>query len=113
MAVSKPRRRTPEPLPASAKVGAYLYQLKLVPTDSLEDAVGEADTKAQTISIDEGLSIEARKATIVHELLHAIFDAYGIDNVVGELDEALVSMLELPLLQLIRDNPRLLAYLTD
>lgn len=110
--MSKPRRRTSGTLPSAVVIGLYGYEIRTVPSGSIEDSVGEADCHAQIISLDESLSPEALKTTLVHELLHAMFDAYGTDELLTEIDEALVSLMEMPLLALLRSNPELVAYLT-
>lgn len=67
---------------------------------------GEVDERASTINLDVDASADVIRDSIVHEILHAILLMYDKD------DEDLVRLLAPMLLQVMRDNPKLMLALT-
>lgn len=67
---------------------------------------GEFDERNSTINLDVDASADVIRETILHEILHAILGMYDKD------DEALVRELSPMLLQVLRENPRLVLALT-
>jgi len=74
-------------------------------TEGNHAAFGIYDDKTSTISLLEGCSKSATQDTIVHELLHAILQAYELDS------EKIVRALTPGVLSIIRDNPELIRFL--
>lgn len=71
-----------------------------------ERVYGEYDERNCTINLDVDASAEMIRETILHEILHAILGMYDKD------DEALVRLISPMLLQVIRENPKLMLCLT-
>ena len=67
---------------------------------------GEFDERNSTINLDVDASADVIRETILHEILHVILGMYDKD------DEALVRELSPTLLQVLRDNARLVLALT-
>lgn len=76
-----------------------------------DDCVGRTYNSQYTILAQPGVSdVQEEAGTVLHEVLHAVWKHAFSSS--GEADqEGIVSAMELPLLSVIRDNPKLLAYL--
>lgn len=75
------------------------------PTDN-DPGVGRCDETKQCIYIEEGQPLENEQDTVLHEVLHAVEDAMGMD-----VAEDVVLRFATGLLAVIKDNPRFLSYL--
>lgn len=67
---------------------------------------GELDERTSTINLDIDASPDVIRDSILHEIFHAILIMYEKD------DEELVRLLSPMMLQVLRDNPELVAILT-
>lgn len=114
--------------PPFVKIGPVEYRVTLDPyewsnkqnVDEAGTRYGVTDHQAATIYLNPAHQPTVTRLTLVHECLHAIcsaelgapdFDRLG-DNT-GEREERIARMFEAPLLALLRDNPDLVAFLTD
>ena len=70
------------------------------------DQVGECDTAEQEISIRNNLKPDTEKDTMLHETIHAVSDAMGLD-----MTEEQVMGLASGLLAVLLDNPTFARYL--
>lgn len=81
--------------------------------DRDDDLRGHVDLMALTIDLDPTFAPATIAESLLHEVLHTITHVTGID---GDLDddreEALVNRLSPALLDTLRRNPTLVAYLT-
>lgn len=66
---------------------------------------GEWDERRMTINLDSDAHIGVMKEALLHELLHAILSIYDKDS------EELVRVLSPALMQVLKDNPRLVEFL--
>lgn len=78
----------------------------------------ETDPDALTITVDEGLAVLAERAVVLHETLHAIVSLVGLDDPsgplgTGDIDEQVIVAVAPALLDVLRRNPDLVAYLTS
>ena len=109
--------RKEPPLPDKVKVGPLTFD---VTDDAMSHVLaeheektaglyGRCDYKKQAIVLDPGMAPGQYRATLLHEVLHAVFHTSGgrFDN-----EEEIVGEIEFPLLGVLRDNPALVAYLT-
>lgn len=105
-------------MPESVKVGPHVYTLTRLPKEEMPktDGVpqsGECDYDSLSISIQKGPGIKRSKTQewTMHELLHAC----GYPNLIEKklTEEEFVDAIAPVLLQVIRDNPDLIAYLTS
>ena len=106
-------------MPAQVRVGPLVYDVAcdslalLVAEHSHKQALlGQCDHKALAIMLSPDQAPLALKSTLLHEVLHAVINTAGFE-ITDEDEERLVSVLEAPLLQLVRDNPDLIAWLSD
>lgn len=82
----------------------------------LEDLNGLCDFDTGRIWIDRQQTPLMEKDTVLHEVLHAVLDQCGVKrrfkDVDKEFEEDVVVEIAPRLLQVLRDNPRLVEYLT-
>jgi hypothetical protein len=92
-------------------VGAYDWRIK-VDTGPSED-YGETDYDKAEITIwpANHQSPERLVGTVIHELLHVIYDNEELAGAVGEIEETIVVGFETGLVSLFRDNPKLLNWI--
>jgi hypothetical protein len=96
-------------IPGYLKVGPFNYTVELHEgywNKDDERVYGEVDERNCTINLDIDASPEMVRDSIVHEVLHAMLLMYDKD------DEELVRLLAPMLLQVMRDNPKLMLALT-
>lgn len=103
-----PRR---PPMPSAVKVGPHTYQVARRPALQMPRVDGERpngciDADGLTVTIAERLRASKARELLLHELLHGIWTT-GL-----QAEEEQVSALAPRLLQLLRENSDLLAYLT-
>lgn len=93
--------------PAKVRLLASEIQVVFVPnlTQDNHSAFGIYDDKTSTVQLLEDCSKSATQDTIVHELLHAVLQAYELDS------EKVVRALTPGILSMVRDNHDLVAYL--
>ena len=90
------------PIPNKVKVGWKTYDVILAdPTlNGGDELYGQIDYDRCTITLRATASPDQQRATLVHELLHAVSNMYGLD-----LDEKLVTNLANALYCIYKDNP--------
>ena len=110
--------------PATVKVGARVYTVTVdraaIDAASVReqlDLAGHVDHATHAITLAPDLSEGHTREALLHELLHVIVDATGMGDGRGPLtpasrEEQVVQALGAGLLAVLRDNPRLLTYLT-
>lgn len=107
-------------IPESIEVGPFTYT---VTTDELarrraegaEKSLlnGHTDCEQLTIIVDPAIAPAMLRDTVLHETLHAIADVTGLGHEWGvEKEETIIRRLSPVLLDVIRRNPALVAYLT-
>ncbi len=108
------------PIPDEVLVGPFVYTIA---TDELSvlretadvgtETYGRFDVQASRIVIDVTGSPMFVRETLTHELIHALADMTGVATNLGDKEEErTVRVLAPALLDLLRRNPKLVAYLT-
>jgi hypothetical protein len=96
--------------PGRIDVGPYRYRL-VVDADRLPDGLyGQCDKGHQSIAVHPWQSPRRMRVTVLHEVLHACADVVGVDD--DKAEERVVTVLAPALLAVLRDNPRLVGWLT-
>jgi hypothetical protein len=72
--------------------------------------IGSIVVETLTVSVDETIAPYKQREAVVHETIHGVLVQMGHDK---EDDEPLVTALGVGLLQVIRDNPELIAWLQE
>jgi hypothetical protein len=98
--------------PTSVQVGAMSF--RIVFDDALADAGdcwGRIDYPRQIIFLDSRTQPDHLAITVLHEVLHAVHRIAGVQSDAKE--EAIVTQYAPLLLDVLRRNPDLVAYLTE
>lgn len=100
-------------LPDKIVICGYPYSAEMVDRIEVEggELCGEIDYFKLTLVIGEGQPPMHERATLMHEIIH------GIANHTGQIElrrnEAYIDAIAYSLVTLLRDNPDLVAYLTE
>ncbi len=99
-------------LPAEIKVASHMYKVSLKDREWYHESGkrGECDKNETKIWISEGMTVSRTVETFIHEILHAVYYEYGIQD--EDEEERIVTALATGFSQVIKDNPELLKYLT-
>lgn len=106
-------------LPPTITVGPLTYTVALDATaihvasiGNGSPLMGSCDYAKQSIALDPTLAADALATTLLHEVLHAVTEMTGYRDTLGpDKDEELVNRLAPPLLDVLRRNPSLVAFL--
>lgn len=104
-------------MPDKVKVHTYTYTIKEEAEPKGLDgspAFGYCEYRNQIIVIDKELPRERKQAILMHELLHAVMDAINFD-IKGtppiDVEETIVVDMAPMLVNLLKDNPKLVKYI--
>lgn len=104
---------SPVPLPDSLRIGPF--EIQVMPWNPMSAAssrrYGEFSSMEQVIRVDPNAGKIKTCDTLLHEVLHAIYWVYTIDEKDGE--ERTVAMLSTALLQVFMDNPDLREFINE
>jgi hypothetical protein len=106
-------------LPQTVQVGPYRYRLEVdgaaiaqARSEERDDRVGHHDAKASRLVVDPDQSADCVADTVLHELLHAIWFMAGLQQGrAAPYEESVVATLSPALLDTLRRNPELVAFL--
>jgi hypothetical protein len=95
------------------RVGPYVFRVVRKPGMTIADEkVGDSSVSLSRIRYADGPSPMQIRATILHEVLHAVALTAAITSEDKLAQEEWISRIESGLLGVIRDNPELIGYLT-
>lgn len=98
-------------LPRTIKVGPFPFTVKLwdACTPDVARAFGNCCTTTSTISLQPQFKSAAQAVdTVLHEVNHAIYWAYGVDD--EDKEERVVAIFATAWTQVFQDNPALMAW---
>ena len=104
------------PMPKSVRVGAHVYSVLSTPADKMPKTDGRPECGTCRFDHLQILVKKRQKRTKQQEtLLHEIIHSCTYPNLIGKkvTDEDFVETTAPLLLQVLKDNPKLLAYLTQ
>jgi hypothetical protein len=90
-------------------IGSRYFKVDSFPHGFGERVHGETDFDNLTIRVHDDLPPTNKAITLVHELLHVLWDEYGLAE--GDKEERIVTTLSNGLCQVIRDNPEAVAFI--
>ena len=93
--------------PARIKIGPFVYEVRL--SENLDGYLGRADHDHGRIELDAGQGFCCLAATLLHEVLHGIWNAAGETDLHD--DDAVVDRTANLLLATLLESPDLLEYL--
>ena len=103
-------------MPTTVRVGPFDYELGFVekiPSDTPDSTTwGICDRAELEIQILQGLAPQRTAEVVIHEILHACWDAAGLQHSEEYNEEDTVSALGLQVVQVMRDNPQLFSWLS-
>jgi len=99
-------------LPKTIKIGPYEYEIRLFP-DSTTSDYGACVYNHQTIFLSANQHAERAGDTLLHEVLHAIWDVSGFDVQPDLHEETIVRSFATWLSLVLRDNPKLAEFILD
>lgn len=76
-----------------------------------QNADGSITYNVARIQIVDGMPIEVERATVLHEIMHALFKSQGQHDY--QHDEALLEAVAHGVVEIMRCNPALVAYLCE
>lgn len=103
-------------IPHTIKIGPHVYTVVRKMVEEMPDALGDTDFDKNEIRIRKNLRKTKQAEVLLHELLHcctypSFTGAYENDP---KLDaEEFVNAVAPVLLQVLKDNPKLVEYLTE
>lgn len=105
--------------PKKIKLASQTWKIVWVPEPWEDDAgdvvLGECCTIRMEIRVCTSRPLAAQKETLLHELIHAIFSTFGLTvparGKAFDREEEVVSFLAEPMLMLMQQNPKLVAWL--
>lgn len=77
--------------------------------DQNQDLIGQIFYEKGTIKILKDIKEDVKRAVLLHEIIHGIFDGAGM----RDHDEQVVDMLSHGLVMVLMDNPELAMFLAD
>ncbi len=98
-------------MPKTIKVGAHTYSVLRKSKTQMPKDIGSCDTDALQILVRKQIRKSVARETLLHEILHACTYPSFLSKTMT--DEDFVEAVSPVLLQVIQDNPDLLAYLTQ
>lgn len=99
-------------MPAQVLVGGIPYSIEKQDRITVDEqnADGCITYNVCRIQIVDGMPVEVERTVVLHEAMHAIFKGQGQHDY--QHDEALLEAIAHGMVQLLRDNPLLVKYLT-
>ena len=117
------------PVPKKVKIGAQVWDIieRSRDDDGLinDDSYGYTLQKSNVIVLDKNCPPSRKRQTLFHELFHAIRFSNGASGIKPSLEDVLphevlgtwehyfIAMYEDTMLSMLRDNPKLAAYLLE
>lgn len=98
--------------PKKVKVGPYVYKVSLFPDSTTSDH-GACVYTHQTIFLNANQHAERAGDTLLHEVLHAVWDVAGFDIAPDLNEETIVRGFATWLSAILKENPRLVEFITD
>ena len=101
-------------LPKEIKVLGLDYEIKEYEDNLTVKDAGFTHVHGNLISITTGMKPKQQACTLLHEVLHAVFAEMGMHNSpIKDGEEYIVECFSNGLIQIIRDNPELIAFLQE
>lgn len=99
------------PIPKEIKVGSHIYTVIRLSGKEMGDDLGLCDFNENGIAIRKRLNLNKCQEILLHEILHTCTYPSLVSKTVD--DETFVDTVAPLLLQVIKDNPELIKFLTQ
>lgn len=98
--------------PKSIRVGPFDIKTKQLEGEARDSCLGTFSETTLSISMRDVFETDQQEAeTYLHELLHAIYNIYGIRE--KDSQERIVTQMSIGMASVIRDNPDLVGWLKE
>ena len=97
-------------MPKTVRVGPHDYSILRKPASVMKDTLGHCDSSTLQIWVKQRLRKSKSQEILIHELFHAM-TLQALDTTKQHDDEAYIVVLAPLMLQMLRENPQLVAYL--
>jgi hypothetical protein len=97
--------RAAQPLPDTLRVGPYDVSLERSSEPLIDGNLGDFDLARLAIRVAEGLPAQQEHLILWHEAFHGVFYNAGV----REHDEGLIDIISAGIVQILRDNPWMVA----
>lgn len=100
-------------LPKRVKVAHYSIPITPLSPELAKDLgrFGDFDGHKYVIRMEKGITDDKTRDVLLHELLHAAYWIYGLKD--EDEEERIVTVLTTAMLTMMRDNPKLVNFLTE
>ncbi len=101
-------------MPESLRIGPFDYTVVEKPELECEKSgnIGHLDSGAFEIGVALHVPPQRQAEVMLHEVFHGVFRGFGFD-LDHDLEEKLVTLLAQGMLQVMRDNPEMIAWIYD
>ncbi len=109
-------------MPNKVKIGTQIFQLVERETNydaGLADTIGYTLPEVNLIVVRNDLPLQRKQAIILHEILHAMIYTFTRQDRIEKNDNFddwehyFIGIVQEPMIMLLKDNPKLLAWLTQ
>lgn len=100
-------------LPSTIRVGAATYSLVVEPIQGEDPEYGNCDTHTQVITISSNQTAQSAGDTLLHEVLHAIWNESGLAFIKRPDEETVVRITATWLRMVFIDNPLVHKFVMD
>jgi len=102
-------------LPDHVLIGPYRYSIHLTQQvkPKAEGRIGRIMFRKLRIEISNRVSVGRQQETLLHEILHGLWETVGLPDGEKTSDESVIKSLSPILLDTLRRNPDVLAYLLE
>lgn len=98
--------KLPSPISVAGMTYTIVYGDKMIQN---EDKCGECHNQTGSIRIAVGMGEDMTVNTVIHEVLHAIYHCYGIED--KDEEERVVNTMATGLFQVLKDNKNLFNFI--
>lgn len=100
-------------MPTSVRVGGATYKLVVAAIEGDDPEYGNCDTHTQVITISNNQTAQSAGDTVLHEILHAIWNESGLAFIKRPDEETVVRITSTWLRMVLLDNPAIHRFITD
>lgn len=100
-------------LPSSVRVGGATYKMVVATIEGEDPEYGNCDTHTQVITISTNQTAQSAADTVLHEVLHAIWNESGLAFIKRPDEETVVRITSTWLRMVMIDNPSIQNFVTN
>jgi hypothetical protein len=100
-------------MPTAVKVAGWVYAIQPMTTEESRDTQlhGHCSNTKRVIHVDTSFGPKTAASTLIHEIIHAIFDCFGRPD--DDCEERTVGIVESGIVSVIVDNPTVVEWIIE